>query len=218
MFAVIFEVQPKPDQWDAYLGLAGALRPELERIEGFVANERFGSKRRPGWLLSLSLWRDEKAVVRWRTHAGHHAAQERGRTVVFADYHLRVGEVTADSALPPGQAPVQQRFDATETGAAGFAGITEARLARLPAEADAAAIAARLLGFDPASQPGLVDWDCFESITQPGKFLALASWRDRDAAMPPRAEGHHRGIRIIRDYSLLDRAEAPQFYPPVAAR
>jgi len=26
----------------------------------------------------------------------------------------------------------------------------------------------------------------------------------------------HRGVRIIRDYGMLDRREAPQFYPAVA--
>jgi len=40
MFCVIFEVQPRPDQWDAYLGLAKRLRPELERMDGFVDNVR----------------------------------------------------------------------------------------------------------------------------------------------------------------------------------
>ena len=34
MFSVLFEVHPKPDQWDAYLGYAKMLRPELEGVEG----------------------------------------------------------------------------------------------------------------------------------------------------------------------------------------
>ena len=45
-------------------------------------------------MLSLSTWRDEKALIRWRTQATHHTqGQERGRFEIFADYHLRVGEV-----------------------------------------------------------------------------------------------------------------------------
>ena len=81
MFAVVFEVNPKPEQWDAYLGYAKSLRPELERIDGFIENERFSSLRRQGWLLSLSIWRDEKAVVRWRTSANHHEIQHKGRKI-----------------------------------------------------------------------------------------------------------------------------------------
>jgi tetrahydromethanopterin S-methyltransferase subunit F len=43
MFSVLFEVHPKADQWDAYLGNAQMLRPELERIDGFVDNIRYRS-------------------------------------------------------------------------------------------------------------------------------------------------------------------------------
>src|ERR1700733_10681602 len=83
MFAVIFEGQPRSDRWDTYLGLACALRPELVAVDGFIDNVRYGSKRREWWVLSLSTWRDEKALVRWRTNAPHHAAQEKGRSEVF---------------------------------------------------------------------------------------------------------------------------------------
>ena len=94
MFAVIFEVQPKAERWDDYLGIAKTLKPSLEKIDGFIDNERFNSQRRKGRLLSLSIWRDEKSVIRWRTLAQHHEAQEKGRFELFEDYHLRVGEIT----------------------------------------------------------------------------------------------------------------------------
>jgi len=86
MFAVIFEVNPRPDQWDTYLSYARSLRPELEQIEGFIDNERFSSLRREGWVLSLSIWRDEEAVIHWRTAARHHEIQQKGRSEVFRDY------------------------------------------------------------------------------------------------------------------------------------
>jgi hypothetical protein len=40
MFSVIFEVWPRPEQWDAYLANAKGLRPVLEKIAGFVDNIR----------------------------------------------------------------------------------------------------------------------------------------------------------------------------------
>jgi cytochrome P450 len=40
MFAVIFEVQPKQACWDDYLDLARLLKPELEKIDGFIDNGR----------------------------------------------------------------------------------------------------------------------------------------------------------------------------------
>jgi len=72
MFSVIFEVLPVEGRKDEYLDLAKHLKPILETIDGFVDNERFESKRRPGWVLSHSTWRDEKSVVRWRTQGEHH--------------------------------------------------------------------------------------------------------------------------------------------------
>src|SRR3954453_24039952 len=126
MFVVIFEVQPKAEHWDEYLATARLLRPELERIDGFVDNERFRSERTDGRVLSLSTWRDEKALVRWRTQATHHTrGQVTGRLEIFADYHLRVGEVTSDSASPEGTMLAGQRFDATEVGQAPVVTLTE---------------------------------------------------------------------------------------------
>ena len=48
MFSVIFEVRPRPEQWDAYLGNAKMLRPALEKIDGFVDNIRYRSLTREG--------------------------------------------------------------------------------------------------------------------------------------------------------------------------
>src|SRR6201985_2326520 len=125
MFSVIFEVFPQKDQFDHYLDLAKELKPLLQEVEGFVDNERFESKLRPGWILSHSTWRDEKSVVRWRTTGEHHMIQEKGRGGVLDDYHLRVGDVTTDTD-PPAEAPVkEQRFDETETGKTKLATFTE---------------------------------------------------------------------------------------------
>jgi heme-degrading monooxygenase HmoA len=186
MFAVIFEVQPKQGRFDDYLELAKFLKPELEKIDGFIANERFGSKRTEGRILSLSIWRDEKAVI-------------------FADYHLRVGEITADTEGPELK---QLRFDETEIGHAKAVTISEASASRdLAVE----------LGLPKA---GVVDQELFESIYEPGKRLMLVSWKDQDAAAqwqpktPPAGKLRHRIVRIIRDYGKADRREAPQYYPP----
>jgi heme-degrading monooxygenase HmoA len=212
MFAVIFAVQPKPDQWEQYLDLAKQLRPELERIEGFIENERFRSQRTAGRLLSLSIWANEKAVIRWRTQAMHHAAQERGRSDIFEDYHLRVGEITADSNVPHGQQLEQMRFDCTETGAAPVVSLVELSAPTLPGSLQAIGAA------------GVHDSEWFDHIATPGRRLFVVSWRDSAAAetwLPPASLAdasciRHRRVRVIRDYGLVDRREAPQFYPAVA--
>jgi heme-degrading monooxygenase HmoA len=218
MFAVIFEVQPKPERWDDYLDIAKTLRPSLEAIDGFIDNERFSSRRQKGRLLSLSIWRDEKAVIRWRTLALHHQAQEKGRSEVFEDYHLRVGEITADSGSAQGEKLRQQRFDETEVGVARSVTISE----WTPAADRPRGNPAAAPGLPDAGIEGLVDHEVFESITSPGKLLLLAGWREAalaEAWEPKAAAGYelrHRQVRIIRDYGMLDRREAPQFYPGVA--
>ena len=220
MFAVIFELNPKPEQWDAYLAYAKSLRPELERIDGFIDNERFSSLRRKGWVLSLSIWRDEKAVVRWRTSARHHATQARGRADVFRDYRLSVGEIIADNRLPVGQSLQEQRFDPT-AAAAKFVMLFETVPTDLSRQADAATVAARLGASDMTAHSGSIAWDAFESITQPGKFVLLTSWRDAAEAGGFSGQGsgdiRHRCVQVIRDYGMFDRAEAPQYFPPVPA-
>src|SRR3546814_158081 len=90
MIAVIFEVWPAEGRAQEYLDIAAELRPELEKIDGFVSIERFESIYEPGKYLSLSVFRDEAAVRAWREQAEHRAAQAKGRGGVFRDYRLRV--------------------------------------------------------------------------------------------------------------------------------
>jgi heme-degrading monooxygenase HmoA len=211
MFLAIFEVRPKAERFDEYLVLAKHLRPSLETIDGFVDNERFQSKRRAGWVLSLSTWRDEKSMVRWRTAGVHHIAQKQGRAEILEDYHLRIGDVTVDTDAPD-KAPVhEQRFDETEVGPK-FATVTE-----LTPEYEACNMTVAL-GLDKSRQD-LVDYDLFESIYNPGKLALLTLWTDRGSSggwLPVKPAGarmvRHRGVRIVRDYGMFDRREAPQFF------
>jgi len=223
MFAVIFEVRPKKECWDAYLELAKQLRPKLEAIDGFIDNERFASQKTERGVLSLSTWRDEKAVVRWRTQGEHHAIQERGRHEIFEDYHLRVGEVTSDSRPPTGMRVEERHFDETDIGKAKSCTITELSSSS-ESEPDPQSDTLAQLGLDSRAD-GLLDCQIFESITKPGKLLLLGSWRDRAAAAAWKpatpvgaGEIRHREVRVIRDYGMFDRREAPQFYAPVDNR
>jgi len=223
MFAVLFEVHPRADKWDAYLGVAGMLRPELEAVDGFIDNIRYKSLTRDGWLLSLSTWRDEKALVRWRTRARHHDAQERGRGEIFADYHLRVGEVTRDTRPAAGPAIREQRLDETQAGEATTVTLIDASRSPEWVAVNTAVECATLLGLDRDAR-GLVARDVFDAVLTPGDVILLASWRDfaaaetfeRTAVLPQ--DARLRRVRIVRDYGMFDRREAPQYYPDVARR
>jgi heme-degrading monooxygenase HmoA len=215
MFSVVFEVHPKSEKWDDYLGLAKMLKPELEAIDGFVDNIRYRSLTRDGWLLSLSNWRDEKALVRWRTQAIHHGAQEKGRFEVFSDYHLRVGQLTRDTHLPPGQVLAEQRLDETAVGAGTAVSLITGKRSPGPAKDVAESLGLR------ADAPGLVAWDVFDAVLTPGDAILLITWRTAAAAesfeaSPRLGENDRlRRVRIVRDYGMSDRREAPQYYPAV---
>ena len=99
MIAVLFEVTPREGCQSDYLAIAQQLRPLLDEIDGFVSIERFESLSRPGTLLSLSFWRDEAAVTRWREQIAHREAQAAGRRELFADYRLRVACVVRDYGM-----------------------------------------------------------------------------------------------------------------------
>lgn len=78
------------------------------------------------------------------------------------------------------------------------------------------------LELDPANGGGIVEYDVFESIYNPGKLALLVSWKDAKAAgawSPKKFDGvdklRHRKVRVVRDYGRFDRREAPQFYPDV---
>jgi heme-degrading monooxygenase HmoA len=110
MIAVIFEVTPNPGQEQAYLDAAAALRPQLEKIDGFISIERFRSMVTPGKIVSLSFWRDEEAVRQWRNVEAHRRVQAKGRETIFADYRLRVAEVLRDYGMNDrAQAPDDSR-------------------------------------------------------------------------------------------------------------
>ena len=99
MIAVIFEVEPHAERRDDYFRIAAELRPLLDEIDGFISIERFESLTQKGKLLSLSFWRDEESIRRWRTLEAHRAAQARGRSTLFANYRLRVAEVVRDYGM-----------------------------------------------------------------------------------------------------------------------
>ena len=110
MIAIIFEVLPAQGQKQTYLDIAAALRPQLEKIDGFISIERFESLSTPGKLLSLSFFRDEAAVLEWRKLETHRQAQSRGRGGVFEDYRLRVAHVLRDYGMTErDEAPADSR-------------------------------------------------------------------------------------------------------------
>lgn len=218
MFAVMFEAHPQPSRRETYLELATLLDTDLRQIPGFVDDDYYQCLSRVGWVLSLSTWENEKALVSWRTHPKHQLAQAKGRDEVFVDYTLRTGQLTRDTDLPVGCTLSEQRLDETVAGAGNTAVLVETKGdTPVPTTHDAVEMASHLgLDLDAA---GLTSWDVYEAVLTPGHLLMRTVWHDQAAAEAFETTATFPGgtrlrrIRIIRFYSMYDRREAPQYYP-----
>jgi heme-degrading monooxygenase HmoA len=110
MHAVIFEVWPNEEGRQEYLDIAAALRPTLEKMDGFISIERFESLSEKGKILSLSFWRDDAAIAAWRRVEAHRMAQGKGRGALFRDYRLRIAAVIRDYGMTErAEAPADSR-------------------------------------------------------------------------------------------------------------
>jgi hypothetical protein len=64
-----------------------------------------------------------------------------------------------------------------------------------------------------------VAWDVFDAVLTPGDIILMLTCRDRAAAEAfektvSLQEGVRlRHVRVVRDYGMFDRREAPQYYP-----
>jgi len=110
MIAVIFELTAAPGRRQEYLDLAAGLADDVKSFDGFISIERFQSLTDPEKVVSISFWRDEEAVRKWRNLQKHREAQAKGRGGVFKSYRLRVAQVLRDYTHDQrGQVPEDSR-------------------------------------------------------------------------------------------------------------
>jgi hypothetical protein len=65
----------------------------------------------------------------------------------------------------------------------------------------------------------MLTWDVLDAVLTPGDLLLLTSWKtarfaqefENTVQMP--SDGRLRRVRVVRDYGMFDRREAPQYYP-----
>ena len=106
MIAVIFEFSAAEGRFADYKRLADGLNEEVRKVDGFLSIERFQSISNSDKFVSLSFWRDEEAVRKWRNLQKHREAQAKGRGGIFSGYRLRICTVLRDYGMSErGEAP-----------------------------------------------------------------------------------------------------------------
>jgi heme-degrading monooxygenase HmoA len=201
MIALFFEVTPKAGEENRYLDIAGALRPELESSGGVLFLDRYKSHARPRTLLSHQIWADEASLARWRSNKKHYSAQTAGRDRVFEDYRLRVGPVIAEGGEGGGVIPQTEGIAYNDP-------LLQAERFVIVVRSHKRAV--------PAGEGG----ETFESVYRPGEFAWVGTAPDRQSgydalrrAAADRLVSAAQLCLVSRDYSLLDRREAPQYFP-----
>jgi heme-degrading monooxygenase HmoA len=197
---LLFEVTPRDGHLEEYLETAARLRPALDAMGGCLFIDRYRSLENPRQLLSFQVWRDEAALTRWRVHPEHHKAQALGRARVFEAYRLRVVAVTREESLesPAWHASQGSSWHAPGTVVPRTIGVAESMDAHLAG----------------AQQS-------FESLYRPGAHAHLLEWATGTEAPTLAVLAGARRLRIgeiERDYGMIERSEAPQYFAPIGAR
>jgi heme-degrading monooxygenase HmoA len=184
MHGLFFDVQPKQGHMPHYFTHVDRLKPILAQHNGLVFLDRYRPLDDEGALLSHQLWADEDAIAGWRADATHRASQSAGRKIHFDGYRIRVG--------------------------AQIAHLTQDSAPMVDLAAERLLVVAYALA--PVTLPGARS---YESVNNPGRFVTLASHSGpataQGLAQAALAQGANdvRIFAITRDYTLTDRAEAP---------
>lgn len=191
MHALFFEVRPKQRHLKHYFEHVDVLKPVLAQHEGLVFLDRYTSMVDEDVLLSHQLWKSDAAIAAWRRDSTHRRSQTAGRTVHFEDYRIRVAErvfhvrsgENTSLAGSPVVSPQDNRFLVTAYG---------------------------------TQEPQHPSFSGFRSVNHAASYIALAevgNFQEAAALAKTLAAAHGFGeatvFRVLRDYGMHDRAEAP---------
>ena len=192
MFALFFEVRPKPGHMPHYFAHVERLRAALAQHTGLLFLDRYRCLDDEGVLLSHQHWRDEAAILAWRRDSLHLQSQQAGRYDHFADYRIRVASLVCQW--------VDGRFSEAEpTGK------------HTPDEGRYLVAA-----YSQAAQGHVPPNASFASVNRQGHYIGLHEFASRRLAESSvrvcsalAGMQSARAFRVVRDYGMLAREEAP---------
>jgi heme-degrading monooxygenase HmoA len=195
MIGLFFEVIPLEGHASRYFELAAALRPELERSGGVLFIDRytraFSSEVDPG-SRKENASKQESSVDRSDVILSHQWWADEESLIRWRAH-------TQHRAIQ--RAGREQHF-------------MDYRLRIGPAvDASRAALAARCLfvSYHDTKPATPVSGELFKSVYRDEKYLVVS----KQAPTAQDTSAEHKAFEITRDYTMHERTEAPQDYPPV---
>ena len=91
-YAVIFTSLHSGEDYEEYEKTAARMVELAQRQDGFLGIES-ATGEGDGVRITVSYWRDEEAIARWRADAEHRIAQEKGNARWYRRYQIRICRV-----------------------------------------------------------------------------------------------------------------------------
>lgn len=99
MITVVSQMIINEGKLQEYLDFGVILQPMVEKIDGFISNERFQSVADPNKVLSLSFWKDEESIKQFRKLEVHRLAEAKSRESIFKDYRVTIADISRDYGM-----------------------------------------------------------------------------------------------------------------------
>lgn len=97
-YAVIFSALKTSEDAAGYVDTAARMTELAATSEGYLGIETI---RHGPSTITVSYWRDEAAITRWRENVEHAEARRNGRETWYEDFRIRIAKVERSYGLAP---------------------------------------------------------------------------------------------------------------------
>ena len=196
LIGLFFEVVPNPGHSSYYFDYVEKLKPELEKHSGLIWLNRYRALFDDHCLLSHQLWDSKKSLDNWRQNKLYRLAQKAGIEKHFKDYRIRIGE-----RLACWQADIvtDVNFKTTSKSDALLLSIQSGISVSNTAFSKHASLDSVYCGLSASDQ--------FITLVTPTNLSAAL---ELTSTMSPDLFNKIELFLISRDYSMIDRAQAPR--------
>jgi heme-degrading monooxygenase HmoA len=88
MVLALFAFRVRPEVQAEFQQLVGRMAELVHQVPGFISMDLFASE--DGRMLAVPRFESEEALLAWRNHPEHVAAQKKGKADYFEDYWIDV--------------------------------------------------------------------------------------------------------------------------------